>query len=74
MLWPEPAQRERLVEIHDNIISRIAEAEREGWLGEVEVLKVSLSGAEDKLAQVDRHPGQRTAVGLGMPVTRSENH
>ena len=36
--------------------ARIAEAEREGWLGEVEGLHVSLAGAEDKLAQIDRRP------------------
>ncbi|MEU8932529.1 hypothetical protein AB0D30_21915 [Streptomyces sp. NPDC048409] len=34
MLWPDPAQRDRLVEIHDSLLARIAEAEREGWLGE----------------------------------------
>lgn len=34
MLWPDPAQRDRLVEIRDNLIARIAEAEREGWLGD----------------------------------------
>ncbi|THA23361.1 hypothetical protein [Streptomyces sp. A1547] len=28
------------------LIARIAEAEREGWLGEVEGLRVSLAGAE----------------------------
>ena len=39
MLWPDPAQRHRLVEIRDNLIARIAEAEREGWLGEVEGLQ-----------------------------------
>ncbi|MFE9122854.1 hypothetical protein [Streptomyces sp. NPDC007172] len=50
MLWPDPAQRDRLVEIRDNLHARIAEAEREGWLGEVEGLRVSLAGAEDKLA------------------------
>ena len=54
MLWPDPAQRPRLAEIRDNLIARIAEAEREGWLGEVEGLKVSLAGAEDKLAQIER--------------------
>ena len=50
MLWPDPAQRQRLVEIRDNLIARIAEAEREGWPGEVEGLQISLAGAEDKLA------------------------
>ncbi len=68
MLWPDPAQRERLVEIRDNLINRITEAEREGWLGEIEGLQSSLAGAEDKLAQIDRRsPGQ---VHLGMPTLK----
>ena len=54
MHWPDPAQRPRIAEIRDNLIARIAEAEREGWLGEVEGLKISLAGANDKLAQIDR--------------------
>ena len=39
MHWPDPAQRHRIAEIRDNINARIAEAEREGWLGEIEGLK-----------------------------------
>ncbi|MER6126240.1 hypothetical protein ABT173_27190 [Streptomyces sp. NPDC001795] len=46
MLRPDPAQRPRLAEIIDNLNARIAEAECEGWLGEVEGLQVSISGAE----------------------------
>jgi len=38
----------------EDLTARIAEAEREGWLGEVEGLKVSLAGAEGKLAQIGR--------------------
>ncbi len=56
MLWPDPHQRDRLVEIRDSLVARIAEAEREGWLGEVEGLQVSLAGATSKLAQVDARP------------------
>jgi hypothetical protein len=44
------------------------EAEREGWLGEAEGLKISLAGAEDKLAQIDRRT-RPAAVGLGMPAS-----
>ncbi|MGW2707206.1 hypothetical protein [Streptomyces sp. NPDC001340] len=40
----------------DNLVARIAEARREGRLGEVEGLQVGLAGAEEKLAQLDRHP------------------
>ena len=68
MLWPDPDQRPRMVEIRDNLTARIAEAEREGWHGEVEGLRVSLAGAEAKLAQVDQRPGHRGAVDLGLPT------
>ncbi|WP_333774489.1 integrase [Streptomyces sp. IBSBF 3136] len=69
LLRPDPAQRGRLEEIRDNLVARIAEAEaeREGWLGEVEGLRGSLAGAEDKLAQMDRRASGRTAIDLGMP-------
>jgi hypothetical protein len=67
MLWSDPAQRDRLVEIRDNLISRIAEAEREGWLGEIEGLQISLAGAEDKLTQIDR---RSSVTDLGMPNVR----
>ncbi|MGW3660919.1 hypothetical protein ACWD6R_37100 [Streptomyces sp. NPDC005151] len=69
MLRPEPEQRERLVEIRDNLIARIAEAEQEGWLGEVDGLHVSLAGAEDKLVQLGSEAARRsTVVSLGMPT------
>ncbi|MEU7032754.1 site-specific integrase [Streptomyces sp. NPDC046237] len=67
MLRPDPAQRQRLVEIRDNLQARIAEAESEGWFGEIEGLRVSLAGAEDKIAQVDRQTPGGTTVNLGMP-------
>src|SRR5680860_907443 len=68
MLWPDPTQRDRLVEIRDNLTARIAEAEREGWLGEIEGLQVSLAGAADKLAQIDRHPRADPTVDIGSPT------
>jgi hypothetical protein len=67
MHWPDPAQRPRIAEIPDNLTARIAEAEREGWLGEAEGLKISLAGAEDKLAQIDRRT-RPAAIDLGMPA------
>lgn len=70
MLWPDAAQRVRLVEIRDNLLARIAEAEREGWLGEMEGLRVSLAGAEEKLTQLERRPS-RVVVDLGIPVSRT---
>ncbi|NUS10277.1 MAG: hypothetical protein HOY69_02530 [Streptomyces sp.] len=45
-----------LVEIRDNLLDRIAEAELEGWLGEIEGLRVSLAGAESKIDQIDSAP------------------
>jgi hypothetical protein len=67
MLWPDPAQRARIAAIRHNLIARIVEAEREGWLGEIEGLKISLAGACDKLAQIDRHTS-RQPVNLGIPA------
>ncbi|MEV7715839.1 site-specific integrase [Streptomyces sp. NPDC088184] len=69
LLRADPAQQPRLIEIRDNLIARIAEAEREGWGGEAEGLKVSLAAANAKLAQLDNLIAQRTAaVDLGMPT------
>ena len=71
MLWPDPAQHDRLTEIRDNLTDRIAEAEREGWLGEVDGLQISLAGAEDKLAQIERRTPGRGANDLGLPAFKS---
>lgn len=67
LLRPEPSQRDRLIEIRDNLIDRIAEAQREGWLGEVEGLEISLAGAEGKLAQLDAAL-KPTVTHLGLPT------
>jgi integrase len=64
MLWPDPALRPRLVEIAENLTDRVAEAEREGWLGEVEGLQISLAGAHGKLAQIDRRSDKSMTVAL----------
>jgi integrase len=71
LLRISPGQRGRLTEIRDNLLARIAEAEREGWAGEAEGLRVSLAAANNKLAQADasaaRHSG---SVDLGIPAYR----
>jgi hypothetical protein len=68
LLRPDPAERPRLVQIRDNLITRIAEAETHRWFGEAEGLKVSLAGARAKLAQMDQITARRnTAVHLGIP-------
>ncbi|ABH00467.1 integrase [Rhodococcus sp. ACS1] len=68
LLWPDPDQRPRLAEIRDNLAARITEANREGWLGEVEGLQVSLAAAEDKLAQIDKRTLNTGTVELGNPT------
>jgi hypothetical protein len=65
----DPSQRQRLIEIRDNLTARTAEAEREGWLGEAERLRVSLAAAKEKLTQTDNTVQRRAAaVALGMPA------
>ena len=64
-----PAGIQAAVRAGGAAVARIAEAGREGWLGEVEGLKVSLAGAEDKLAQIDAAlQRQATTVQLGIPA------
>ena len=71
LLRIDPAQRHRLEEIRDNLHARIAEAEREGWTGEAEGLKVSLAAATSKLAQADATAARRAEhVHLGIPAYR----
>ena len=54
---PEPTGPP-VVDIRDNIVDRIAEAELGGWLGEVEGLRVSQAGAKAKLTQIDHRQGK----------------
>jgi hypothetical protein len=68
LLRPDPAQRHRIAEIRTNLLARIAEAQHEGWLGEIEGLKVSLAAAEQKLAQLDQKFHQPTTIHLGLPA------
>ena len=68
LLRPSPEQRPRIAGIRSNLADRIAEAEREGWHGEVEGLKVSLAGADAKLAQLDQMARRAAATFLGMPA------
>ncbi len=49
------------------LLARIDEAQREGWLGEAEGLKVSLAAAQQKLAQLDDLARRRSTIRLGMP-------
>lgn len=68
LLRPDPTGRHRIEEIRDNLLARIGEARREGWLGEVDGLQISLAGARQKLTQLDQLATQRATVNLGMPT------
>jgi Phage integrase family len=71
LLRIDPGQRHRLQQIRSSLTARIAEAEREGWAGEAEGLKVSLGAAEAKLAQADGLIARRAAAtDLGIPAYR----
>src|SRR5664280_3303559 len=41
LLRPDPDERGRLTQIHDNLQARIAEAETHRWFGEAEGLKLA---------------------------------
>ncbi|MFF5334710.1 tyrosine-type recombinase/integrase [Streptomyces sp. NPDC013181] len=63
-----PEERARLEEIRENLLARTVEAEREGWLGDVEQLTVSLAAAEEKIGQIDAKTRQMASpVFLGIP-------
>jgi hypothetical protein len=65
-LRPDPAQASRLRDIRDNLTARIAEAEREGWRGELDGLRTTLAATDQKLATMQRLK-QSGPTMLGMP-------
>jgi hypothetical protein len=67
MLRPDPAARDRLIEIIKNLADRIAEARINGWLGEVEGRQVSLTAAHATLDRTARNTTPGT-TDLGMPA------
>jgi len=69
LLRPDPTQLHRLQDIIDNLHERITEAKQQGWLGDVEGLRVTLNSAEMKLAQMHRLQSnlEREVVDLGLP-------
>jgi integrase len=66
-LRPDPAQEPRLLEIHDNLQARIAEARREGWLGEIAGLEATLQAAQQKLQTMRQIASRHQVTHLGMP-------
>ncbi len=69
-LRPDPAQEPRLTEIRDNLQARIAEARREGWLGEIAGLEATLEAAKQKLRAMQQLAARHGATCLGMPAFR----
>ncbi|WP_329419349.1 hypothetical protein OG810_06125 [Streptomyces sp. NBC_01693] len=67
MPWPDPAQRDRLVEIRDNLLARIAEAEREKM-----VRRDGRASGQSCRSRGEAHPTRptptSTVVDLGIPV------
>ena len=69
-LRPDPAQEPRLTEIGDNLEARIAEARREGWLGEIAGLEATLEAAKQKLQAMQQIAARHGVTNLGMPAFR----
>lgn len=64
-----PQRSAPLIEIIANLKDRIEEAKINGWLGEVEGLKVSLDAAARKVVSLDRMPDRQPGpVNLGVPI------
>jgi hypothetical protein len=61
----------RLLEIRDNLTDRIAEARREGWLGEIAGLEATVAAAEQKLQTMNQIAARHTVTHLGMPDFRA---
>lgn len=70
MLRVDPRQRHRLEEIIRNLSDRIDEAAVNGWLGEVQGLRISLDAARSKLASLHRlaRASSYAPVALGTPI------
>jgi hypothetical protein len=70
MLRVDPAQRQRLADIAENLRARVDEAHTNGWLGEVQGLRISLDAAHAKLAALDSRQNPTRPVNLGLPNIR----
>lgn len=61
----------RLEEIHTNLVNRLEEAKRQGWLGEVAAIDTTMAAAAQKLKAMRALSVHGTAVHLGMPDIRT---
>jgi hypothetical protein len=69
-----PHQADRLREIIANLHARITEAGQNNWLGEVDGLKTSLAGAQEKLEEMERLTADDGPVLLGLPTINAVVH
>lgn len=70
-LRPDPAQMPRLKEIRANLLDRMNEAKKHGWLGEVAAIEASLVAADRKLEAMNAIAARHTVTHLGMPDFRT---
>ena len=72
MLHVDPEMITRLEEIHTDLLTRRAQAEAQGWLGEIDGLDLTLQFLNDKRAETRRLAGLITQTPtptlLGMPT------
>lgn len=68
LLRPDPAQRQRLLDIRANLLERIDEAKTSSWLGEVDGLQATLAAADHKLAEMTTLADRPRTVHLGLPA------
>src|SRR6266536_2281056 len=66
VLQIDPKMLPRLDELEDDLTARRARALREGWLGEIEGVDLTLTFLRQKREQAQRH--RRTTVILGLPA------
>ena len=69
MLNINPKMLPRLAEIEDDLLARRSRAEREGWLGEVEGIDLTLTLLRQKRDQTQRL-ARIAPVELGLPSVR----
>lgn len=69
LLRVDPAQMPRLEEIHTNLVDRLAEANQQGWLGEVAAIETTMAAAAQKLEAM--RAARSMTVHLGLPELRS---
>jgi hypothetical protein len=70
-LRPDPAQATRLQEIRTNLLDRLREAKKHGWLGKIAAIETSIAAADRKLETMRQISAKHTITHLGMPDFRA---